>query len=104
MSATSITNAEPVHRWVICFAGFCQDEGENIGVARLWRKLVTRCSGPNSVVLMREWHQPVGDLAGLIAQFNGAPDILICGYSYGGQTAVNLAGALQHRKIGVARA
>ena len=70
-------------------------------MARLWRKLVQRCNEPNSVVLLREWHQPVPDLASLIAQFNGSPDILICGYSYGGQTAVNLARALQQRKIGV---
>ncbi len=82
----------PISRWLVAIAGFCQDVGENVGMSKLWRAWQAEHGGPNAVALFCEYSHDVAELAALIRQYRGGsdPDIVIAGYSWGGQTAANL--------------
>jgi pimeloyl-ACP methyl ester carboxylesterase len=90
-------SAQPIKRWIILFSGFRQDASEMTGTIRAWRTLYERHAGPTSVVAIHPWNTHARMIAHMVRNNrNGEmPDVVLGGYSFGGQTAVNVAEQLR---------
>lgn len=90
-------NPKPIKRWIILFSGFRQDASTMTGSVKVWRSLYDQHAGPQCVVSLYPWDTAARPLAHMIRNNrNGEdPEIILGGYSFGGQTAVNLAKQLQ---------
>ncbi len=96
-----------VKDWIVCLSGFTQNHGNLNGISRLWADLHNSWTGPpQRVIQYHTWHINAENLAEFIFRLRpdeGRPRILITGYSWGGQTALNLASELNERGLPVAR-
>lgn len=96
--------AYPPWRWIHwLFAGFTQKRSRRSnGVRTLFEIIAREWAGPQTLVEYYPWIVDPGELAALAAEINadslhqtGQPvNIQLVGYSFGGQTAVQLAQAL----------
>jgi len=92
----------PIRRWIVLFSGFLQHRGDHSGISRLWSKLHATSCGHDSVVLFFPWSADTDGIAEWMFRCSPtAPRIILAGYSFGAQTACNLAGSLKNRGIGV---
>ncbi len=87
----------------VVIGGFQQDLGDHTGSDRLWRSLHYKYSGPRTLVVFLEWHDPVASLARHIwhqAGENGETVyVTIAAYSWGVATGARLAREL--RRLGI---
>lgn len=93
----------PIYEHHLLFAGHLQNRGEMVGQVYLWRHLHHLLAGSDTTVELHPWHADVEPIAELIWRTRPEeclPDVYLYGYSWGGMTAVNLAGALHARGIG----
>ena len=88
--------------WVVLIGGFTQRDYRENGLQRLWMKL-NRVAVPMTHVALREWTVNTSRLAQriwLVSRYDESPPIIIVvGYSYGGQTAVNFCRDLARRGL-----
>jgi len=97
-------SVEPVTRWIVCIAGWQQNEGQTTGLEELQDRLHRRCSNRSTRVVLRAWNDSPSHIAERIFRRrpnDGQPAVVIIGYSYGGYSAVLLARQLQRRGIEV---
>ena len=89
--------------WHVVVAGFLQDRGQPNGMVRLWHDLHTAHAAPDTAVVFAAWDADAHALAEQIWRLQNArpPTVCLYGYSWGGQTAVNLARALGDRDLRV---
>ena len=95
-----------IRKWVVCIAGFLQDEGTPGGLVAVWRELHRLHAAPDVRVEFRAWNARARSLAELIWRLRPAedrPQIVICAYSWGGASAQNLAKQLGRRGLVVDR-
>lgn len=93
---------KPIRKWVICIAGFLQDEGTPHGIVQVWRDLHARHAAPNIRVEFRSWDDRTAPLAELIWRLRPPrkqPHVTIAAYSWGGASAQRLARDLARRGI-----
>lgn len=98
-------DAPSIETWHIVIAGHLQNQGQLVGMTRLWWDLYQAHVGTRTAVLFREWDCDVETLAERIWRFRGngdGPRICLYGYSWGGMTAILLARALADRGLKVA--
>ena len=90
--------------WVVLIGGFTQKTYADNGLQRLWIAL-NRHSRPMVHIAFREWSFSYRRLAERIfhvSRFdNLPPQVVVVGYSYGGQTALNFCRQLKRRGIEV---
>jgi len=88
----------------VVISGFLQDEGKPTGMVGLWATLHHMVSGPSTRVELRSWHDDWNAVAEFIwrQRTNGnGVDVVICAYSWGGPSAMELARQLGRRGIAV---
>lgn len=95
--------AEPINRFHVVVAGFCQDVGHPNGSLQLWRRLHGKYASPDTCVDFLRWSDSMSDRADMIRRCGpvSSPYVNIYGYSWGGYSAVELARKLEHRGIAV---
>jgi len=93
-----------IERWVVVISGFLQDEGQPTGMVGLWASLHHLLSGPYNRIELRSWD----DNWSMVAEFvwrqrppDNNVDVVICAYSWGGPSAMELARQLGRRGISV---
>lgn len=95
-------NMPPIRKWIICVAGFLQDEGTPGGLVALWRQLHSVHAAPDVRVEFRAWNDRAGPLAELVWRLRpdtNRPAVVICAYSWGGASAQNIADQLARRGL-----
>ena len=96
-----------IAEWHIVLSGFLQRAGDVNGVVLIWNELRRLVHGrPDAVAQLHSWNANLVDLAELIARTRPSeemPRVHIYGYSWGGQSAVNLARELGRRGVPVDR-
>lgn len=93
-----------ITRWIVVIGGFLQNRGKPTGIVRLWSDL--HCHrDEHTELLLLNWSDDPREYAGLIwalAQEHDRPvTVLVFGFSWGGQTAINLCRELQRRGLQV---
>lgn len=94
-----MTRINTIDCWHLVFAGFLQDEGEATGCLRLYREMHGIFASSGCAVELCEWNRRVDPIATRIARLTNGhlPIVCLYGYSWGGQTAVNLSWELARR-------
>jgi len=93
-----------IQRWVVIISGFLQDEGQPTGMVGLWSSLHHLLSGPHNRVELRAWDDDWNTVAEFIWRQrppDNHVDVVICAYSWGGPSAMELARQLGRRGIDV---
>lgn len=94
-----------MREWHIVISGFAQRRGTLNGMVTIWKDLIDIVqSKPSARVELLLWNDNIADMAELIKRTSPdleMPIVNIYGYSWGGQTAVNLAKELRRRSIKV---
>ncbi len=94
--------SEPITKFVIVISGYTQDETQDTGSRRLWRKLHDDFVGTDVQVILVSWNHDMNKLAGWIRYLaNGATATVIAAcYSWGvGHGFIKLAKQLLDRDI-----
>lgn len=96
-----------MREWHIVISGFQQRRGTLNGMVKIWNDLIDIVSHkPRARVELLLWGDDVSDMAEQIKQLSPElemPIVNIYGYSWGGQSAVNLCRELRKRSIKVNR-
>lgn len=96
-----------MREWHIVISGFQQRRGKLNGMVTIWRDLIDIVqSKPSARVELLLWSDSVSEMAEQIKLLSPElemPIVNIYGYSWGGQSAVNLAKELRRRSIKVNR-
>lgn len=93
-----------VDTWIVVISGFLQNKGEPNGITRIWRQLHAKMTDSTSVVYHLTWDSDIKATAEFMFRYSNRhqrPKILLAGYSWGGQTAANLAFELDRRGLHV---
>ena len=100
--AAAITTTERVQCWVTCISGFLQHKGRPNGITALWNYL-RKYNSPTLVLDHLLWTADVEKEAEFRWRYLDQRENknVIVGYSWGGQTAVNLCEHLNDRGIQV---
>ena len=64
----------PIRKWVVCIAGFLQDEGTPGGLVAVWRELHRLHAAPDVRVEFRAWNDRARSLAELLWRLRPAED------------------------------
>jgi len=89
-------------RWIIVYGGFTQNLATQGAAGDLWVELYYKHAGPDCAVLYFPWHYSTAALANLVeAHCRPSDRVEVFGYSYGGQTAIELTWRLHRRGIPV---
>lgn len=94
----------PIDEWIVSVTGFGQREGHLTGLEILHTLIRKKCSGVESIALLKSWNDNTNDVAERIwrmRRIGGTPRVVLIGFSYGGYTAVLIAKELQKRGIKV---
>jgi len=96
-----------MREWHIVISGFQQRRGTLNGMVKIWKDLIDIVEHkPHARVELLLWKDDIEDLAEFIKGLSPElekPIVNIYGYSWGGQSAVNLARELKKRSIKVNR-
>ncbi len=93
---------EGIKRWVILFRGYTQREGSFTGLERLYYKVKRVVGNGGNETILRAWTADVEEIADRIFHnSDSSPTVIVIGYSWGGQTAVNLCKSLRKRGLSV---
>lgn len=88
--------------WSVFARGFTQREGDHTGMEKFYYRFREQFPSLSHEKLLNSWRDDVEDLANRIYNHStDRPWVNLIGYSYGGQTVVNLCWALAARGIRV---
>lgn len=93
-----------IAEWHILLSGFMQRQGDVNGMVHIWDELRRVVESPSVVVQLHSWNCNLADIAELIKKLtplDAPPRINLYGYSWGGQSCVNLARELRRRGLQV---
>lgn len=91
-----------IRDWHIVLSGFLQRAGDVNGCVKIFLELHHLIQSPTARVELRPWRCDVSDLAEMISKLqpsDAPPRVCIYGYSWGGQTAADLARELLRRGL-----
>ena len=95
-----MTDDEKITQWTILITGWSQDEGtpHTTGLERLYYRIKRTYTDRRHEILLKSWADDMDALADRICNHSQArPWIILVGYSYGGQSAINLCKELSLR-------
>jgi pimeloyl-ACP methyl ester carboxylesterase len=94
-----------IREWHVVISGFQQKSGTVNGMTQVWLDLIALTKDkPDVRVELLTWKDDIENMAELISRLSpelSYPEVYIYGYSWGGQTSINLAQALRRRSINV---
>lgn len=94
--------SEPITKFIIVISGYTQDETQDTGSRRLWRKLHDDFIGTDVQVILVSWNHDMHKLAGWIRYLKNGADatVIVAAYSWGvGHGFVKLANQFLDRDI-----
>lgn len=90
-----------IQRWIFLISGFTENRAHPCGIESLWMTVRDYASAVTSVQL-HSWNDPLGEMAPFVKRCSiPDPRILIIGYSWGGDAAVDFCSDLKNVGLGV---